>query len=195
MSDTFEHLTTQLPKQREMVINRPGNINYAGQRGHFPGCRIIQFAASGDVYGLEDADFKKYEEQRIADLQEPSAADAMNLYFKHRGNLLVIEQFVDKAGTIYCLFTNTLEGEELEEFQEYSNIVSQKMEEFRQKREAKKQEQIDKQLAQEAEDRELLELGKKEKQGGFVARARKAEDEVARLTKENEKLRRKIGKE
>lgn len=196
--ESLEHVSTGIPKKRDLVLNRPGNINYAGDRGSFPGCRLIEFTGYGDVKGLEAADEAKFNEQRAAEGilgNKPTASTLVNLYFKHRGNMLTVNMTIDASGAVWVLVTNQLEGEELEAFHEVSNKTSQWMEEFRERRAAEKEKQEEALRKQEAERAELVELGRKEKAGNFIARARDAEEKLEKLSKENLRLRRKLEKE
>ncbi len=196
--ETIEHATTGIPKRRDLILNRPGNINYAGERGSFPGCRLVEFTSQGGVNGLEEADFNKFRAQldaaKVDGLADISASTVANLYFQHRANLLIVQATVDAGGSFWVLYTNQLEGDEMEDFQEYSRFVSAHMEEFREKRAAKRAKEQEAEEAIKAEAAQLIELGKKEKAGGFVARARRAEDEVERLSKELLKLKAKLQK-
>jgi len=189
--EALEHVATAIPRQREMVLNRPGNINWAGERGAFPGCRLVEFTSDG-AYGLSDEDATTLVAQSGS--MRRDAASLANLYFKHRANLLVVNTWVDSGGSFWVLITNQMEGDELDDFQEYSRFVSEHMEEYRTKRDLRKRKVDEDKLAQEADDKALIELGKKEKAGNFVKRARDAEEEIERVKKENIKLKARLAK-
>jgi len=190
--ETMESPSTALPKKRDLVINRPGNINYAGERGHFPGCRLLEFTGYGEVKGLEAADAAKFEVQRaeagLSDKQA-NASELVNLYFKHRGNMLTVAYDVDASGAVWVLATNQLEGDELEAFHHIAQMTTQWMDEWREKKEHEKERANEHARKNLHEQAELIPLGKKERDGNFVERARKAEDENEKLRKENAKLR------
>lgn len=194
--ESLEHATTGIPKKRDLVLNRPGNINYAGERGSFPGCRLIEFTNYGEVKGLEDNDAAKFLQQR-AESGSParaSSSELANLYFKHRGNMLTVNMSIDASGSVWVLATNQLEGDELEAFHEVANRTTQWMEEWREKKQAEKEKQEEALRQNEIERNELIELGRKEKAGNFVKRARDAEDKVEQLSKDLLRLRRKVEK-
>lgn len=179
-------LSTTLPKKRDVIINRPGNINIAGDRGHYPGCRVAVFSDDG-VYGLEDADRERLYKQ-IAEASEPSepwtAAKTLNLYFKHRANLLTVALFGTGGGDITVVFTNQLEDEELEEFQEFTQEWGAKQREREAKRAEEAQKKKDEEKARNEEMNALITLGKKARDHNLVEKLRELDEEVKRLRAE-----------
>lgn len=196
--EAMELVSTGLPKRRDLVLNRPGNINYADARGSYPGCRYIEFSDYGTVTGLEPEDEAKFKMQTEAARQGNqalTAVEGLNLYLKHRANLLTIKLDTLSNGRIRMLYTNQLEDDELENFHETSRFIHQHMEEFKAKKAEQRQAAEAAEAARRKDLAELAELGKKERDGNFIKRARDAEEKVAKLEKENTRLRRKIGKE
>lgn len=181
-------LSTTLPKKRDVIINRPGNINYAGDRGHFPGCRIVLFGNDG-VYGLEAADSEKFYSQVGAESTpgEPwNPAKAVNTYFKYRANLLTVAVSAGADG-IVVVFTNQLEDEELDEFQEFTREWGNKQREREAKRAEEAQKKRDEEKARNEEMNALVALGKKARDHNLV-------DKLRELDEENKRLRAELGR-
>jgi hypothetical protein len=202
-----ELIATKIPRQREFVLKRPGNINYTGEKGSYPGCRLVQCGGASImrggsiwVYGLEEEDLLRFTEQLEKEREEADKArgefraiELVNLYFKHRANLLTLEVESGHGDSIYVMFTNQIEDDEADEFLEASRFLEDHMQAFREKKAAKKHEADEAKAKAETELKELAELGRKEKAGGFVKRARAAEEEVERLTKELNRLKKRLG--
>jgi hypothetical protein len=171
---------TTIPKDREFVLKRPGNINWASERGSFAGSRAIVFTRVGAL-GLESDDAEKFTVQMSETVGAGSPAANANLYFKHRANLLVVNYHVDVQGDIHCLITNHLENDELEEFQEYQNAMAVHMREWHQKREdaKRKREEAEEKEAKEHDD--LLLMGKKAVEHNLFSKLRELEEKVKEL--------------
>ncbi len=153
---TVEQAT--LPAVREFVIDRPGHINYAEQRGNYVGCKIVSFTRSP-----------------ISDVTDvKSAADKMNTFFREQANLLVVGiwPFADR---IDVLFTNTLDGEQLEEMKENERVVALHMQEW-------KKERAERQTAQQVQQNKAQEEVKR-----LVAKGRKCENDHGGLGKKKVK--------
>lgn len=185
-----------LPKVRPVVLKRPGNINVAGERGNFPGCRAVMFSANG-ASGLDSEDERLFRQQLADECNGVaySAADAANCYFRHRANLLTVSEAVDASGNMHILFTNQIEGEMLEEFEaftsEWEQVWSKRLEE-RRTREAQEEE---KRNALRLEEKTLAELGRKARDHKLVEKLRQLEEELTQVKKENNRLKKKLGKE
>lgn len=115
---TTPSFETPIPEKREFTINRPGFINWSDGKSNYPGSHLKEFHNTS----------------------EGSATDAVNKFFTERANLLTVSMWIDYSGVIYVLYTNMLEGEELEEFQEHSRALTLHMQEWREARVARKRE-------------------------------------------------------
>lgn len=191
---TLEHVATSttLPRKRELAINRPGNINWAGEKGAYPGCRLIEVHGEG-IEGLEQADQDNFTKQVEDDggFAKHDVASLANLFFKHRANLLSINTCIDAAGSFWVLYTNQLEGDELEDFQEYSSFVSAHMEEYREKRAAARAKEDEARVAQGKTLEDLAILGRQAQVGDWKKKIENLTDEVERQRKAINKLERK----
>lgn len=132
-----------LPEKREFVISRPGHINYAEARGNYIGCKMMTFT---HTYANGAAGV--------------TATENMNEFFRQHANLLVVgiwpfERHVD------VLYTNTLEGEELEEFNEYSRSVALHMADWKRERAERRSKRDEATAAAESEVKRLVAKGKK----------------------------------
>lgn len=147
-----------IPEKREFVIDRPGFINYAEARGNYSGCFLRTFTGmSGN--GVDN--------------QSQSATEELNEFFRQRANLLVVG--IWRSGSVIdVLYTNTLEGEELEEFNEYSRSISIHMAEWRKERAERKAKREQKEVDAQAEiKRKLQQAEHCEKNHGALERKAK----------------------
>lgn len=142
-----------IPEKREMVIKRPGFINWSDGKSNYPGSLLKGF------FNVE----------------------SLNEFFRQNANLLTVGMWFTKDG-IYVLYTNMLEGEELEEFNEYSRAVSIHMAEWRRERAEAKLKSERRQSEAEAEVKRKLQI------------ADQCEKNHAGLIEENRKLKSKKGK-
>lgn len=188
--DPAEAIATTLPVNRNFAIKRPGHIAWAAENGNYPGCRLLvaQVDANGGllVDGASDE-----ESQRIFDSNTTidSPADYINEFFRQHGGLLVVHMSVGPR-SVAVLFTNQLEGEELEEFNEFSATISLHMQEWRKKRDEEKEAQRMKELEVQQEAKEILELGKKAKEHNLFNKLRELEKLVARYETELKEAKR-----
>lgn len=153
--------TPAYPKREDslktVMDKLPGHITWASDRGSFSGCRAITFMA-GDVAGLTDEDRRQFEaELREAKLELHSCLPAtlMNAYFSKRANLLVVAMTSD-VGEFTVLVTTQMDDDDLEEFQEVSRRVHLEMAEWREQRNKKRLEEVEK----AREERRLIEVGR-----------------------------------
>lgn len=181
--------STRIPKRREFKVERPGNVNYAAPGGSYPGSRVVVFTRTM-AEGLEADDEERFAQQMH---EEPpqSAADAMNLYFKHRANLLTVsvQGGTDQHGniTLVVVFTNHLEGERLEHFQKYQEVVAQTMQKWEEEQEAKREAEEKKAKAKADEERALLDLGRKARDHNLLEKLRELDEENKKLKKQLKK--------
>ena len=191
-SDMLSTATTAIPKEREFVIKRPGNINIAGERGNYPGCRVIGFGPSA-TEGLEEADAKAFEEQLRefykASARPITAPDAANLYFKHRANMLVVNQSVDVNGTIWCWVTNQLEDEALEDFLEFSKDWEDYSSKRRTEREEARKEANKAKEEAAKEEKALAALGRKARDHNLLGKLEELTAQLEETRKELNKLK------
>lgn len=172
MSDPAEVLASQPvhPKREEttksLMDKYPGHIVLASDRASFSGCRLIRFHEFGAL-GLEsddeaifaaqcrEAGIQLGEEGMVKDGAPFGAEGLANLYFSKRGNLLVVNQMVDD-GELVLFITTQLDDEDLEELQEVQTRVQIGMREWREKRQAAREEAA----AAIREERRLIEVGR-----------------------------------
>lgn len=150
MSETEEDvtLTTTIPEQREWVLDRPGNINFADPRGSYPGCRLMSFATEQEA----------------------------NEFFTNKAGLLVVDVQIGGSGRIFMMVSKQMDDDELEEFQEYGSTVQLHMRQWREARDAKKA--ADKEAEQKAEADEAAFLKEAKQAMKEIADLRKAHEEL-----------------
>lgn len=176
--EPIEVAATTLPTRRAYVMNRPGHIAIAGPNGNFPGCKLLHVTVGVNKWddGIDPTIDAKIREALGAGEEDTINPVAyVNEFFRQQGGLLVVDLHVHQDGAVSVLYTNQLEGEELEEFQEFSHTVSAHMQEWRRKRDEAKAEEEQKKLRVEADARELLELGKKAKEHNLFGKLRDLE--------------------
>lgn len=184
-----EEVLSQTPKYptREQTLKAvqdkyPGHITWATDRGSFSGGREIYFG-SGYVEGLEEEDRAIFEAQCKEKFKGPApSSDLANLYFSKRANLLVVDRQVTDDGIAYII-TTQLDAEDLEEFEEVQKRVQLDMREWRERREKDKQQALE----DAAEERRLIEVGRKAETYAVFKRNRELEDEVTELRKQLKK--------
>lgn len=187
--------TTALPARRDLILKRPGNINYAAENGSFAGCRVVTFGGERQWSGMEADDDEAFKRQGGgADGMSP--VDQLNLYFKHRANLTVVA-IIPTMTNVTCIFTNFMEGEELEDFQMVTEKIQGEMDKLKAEREEKKAKDAEAKQAKEKEDKALIELGRKAKEHNLVEKLRdmtEKYEEVKKLVAKYEKAEKKGGK-
>lgn len=176
---------------KSVYDKRPGHISFASDRANFGGCRLIAFTGGATTppfegLGLEVEDSEKFETQVDEFIKRVGTSDASvscydlaNLYFSTRANLLVLN--VSKTGSdeVSFLITNQLDDDDLAEFNEIQRRVQLDMREWREKQAEQKAAQAE----VLAENRRLVEVGKKAEQHGFFKKLRELEAELAELKK------------
>ena len=185
---------TSLARDRELVLKRPGNINYAAEHGSFAGSRLVTFGGL-QTSGLETDDAVAFAQQ-VKDAGVTTAAEAMNLYFKHRSNLTVVAVIPD-SDLIHCIFTNFMEGEELDDFKFVTEKIQSEMDKLREERNKKKDEAAKAKQEKEQDDKALIELGRKAREHKLVEKLRdmtEKYEEVRKLVAKYEKAEKKGGK-
>lgn len=159
----------------------PGHISWANDRANFPGCRLITFGMQGDVvvqYGMEPEDGAEFEAQCL-DTKPQNPEDAVNLYFAHRANLLVIDMKVHADG-ITLMVTTQLDDEDLEAFEYAQHLMDAGMAEYRTMK-AKEKAATEVKIA---ENVKLIELGRKAKDHNLFEKLRTLEERNASLTRQ-----------
>ncbi len=163
---------TREQKTKMLMDKYPGHISWASDRANFSGCRLIRFGHDGAT-GLEKEDDEAFAQQLDAEFGEnytPSPETCANLYFSKRANLLVVDTKIDPAG-IVMLVTTQLDDDDLEELQETQKRIQLDMREWREQRNAEKQKEIE----ARAEERRLIEVGRKAEEFNVFERLRKLE--------------------
>lgn len=186
-----EEVLSQTPKYptREQTLKAvqdkyPGHITWATDRGSFSGGREIKFR-DGSWSGLEAEDNALFTAQLgeyTKNVGTCSAQELANLYFSKRANLLVVDRQVTE-GSIAYIITTQLDAEDLEEFEEVQKRVQLDMREWRERREKDKQQALE----DAAEERRLIEVGRKAETYAVFKRNRELEDEVTELRKQLKK--------
>lgn len=164
-------LSVTVPEDRRLFIESPGWMNYAQPGGGYPGCRVCSIHSVNNrlvISGLDPKDAAKFVEQ-LAEARADSPAEAFNLYFMHRANLLLTFMSAYSDGITFA-FTNNLEGERLERFQEASRRIAREMDEWEQAQQERKAKEFAEAEAKGKELERLAELGRKaEKENVFEA--------------------------
>ena len=120
------------------AIEFPGNVNLVGNiTGSFPGCKVAFIKGEGE-----------------------ELANNLNAYFSANDNLNAsyIREVVVPGGLL-IFWTKALSNEEIEVFDQFNSEVEQKMRLWKDKRDAAKREEEEKQLAIEKEKARLVALG------------------------------------
>jgi hypothetical protein len=160
-------------RRTKMLMDKyPGHITWASDRANFSGCRLIRFSDDG-VTGLEEEDAKLFEEE-LAEVDVGSAEAAANLYFSTRANLMVVDTKITD-GAISMLVTTQLDDDDLEELQETQTRIQLGMREWREKRD----EEREKERLRLADERRLIEVGRKAEEYGWVKKIRELEEKLA----------------
>lgn len=183
--EPIEVVATTLPVRRPYVMNRPGHIAIASPNGNFPGCKLLHVTAQVNNWddGIDPTiDAKIREALGVEEGEGVNPVAYVNEFFRQQGGLLVVDLHVHPNGAVSVLYTNQLEGEELEEFQEFSHTVSAHMQEWRRKRDEAKAEEEQKKLRAMDDARELIEMGKKAKEHNLFAKLRDLEAKLKDMT-------------
>lgn len=177
-SSKYSTLQEYVPRDRRLVVNWPGLISIAGDRGYFPGCRLVSFANDCCPQGLsiEDADALLRQLEK-ASWVGVTSADQLNTFAQYRGNLAIVDWRIDNSGRIHCLITTQLDGENLEDFQEAGRILEIEMRRLREERAAKAAEQVEAASKKQADDAEVMVLGRKAKEHNLLGKLRELEEE------------------
>lgn len=203
----YSTMENYIPKDRQLVVNWPGLISIAGDRGYFPGCRLVTFRNYFPPIGLSAEDCGLlYGQSRTIDGASfdattgtgwPSADDQLNAFAQHRGNLAIVDWRITNAGDIKCLITTQLDGDNLEDFQEAGRIMEIEMRRLREERAKRTAEAEEQKAKQAAEDAETMTLGRKAKEHNLLNKLRQLDEENADLKarlKTYEKAAKKGGK-
>jgi hypothetical protein len=164
-------LKVVIPRDRRMMIDAPGWLNLAKDGGGYPGCRVVSITTASTVDGkkslildgFEPDDAKLFIEQLAEESKEYKSItpfDAVNLYYKHRANMLTVAILPTTAGVV-LVHTNNLEGERLEFFREHSRRIAAEMDKWDRDRQERLAEEMLEQEKQQKEAARLIELGKK----------------------------------
>lgn len=187
-------LSVQIPKDRRLMIHAPGWMNVAKDGGGYPGCRLVSITTALGldgtrrlvVDGLEPDDGAKFLEE-MAEERVDSPIEAVNLYYKHRANLLtvMVQPFVNG---VLIAHTNNLEGSRLDYFREASRRVAREMETWEQEEQAKQQKEFEEQEARTKELNRLAELGAKAEKADLFMLSLRMSKKLKRMRAELFKL-------
>lgn len=188
------HLKQRLPQNRRLIINRPGHINVATDKGNYPGCRLAFFHHEGFVEGLMPEDKTALEQQvRESGLNYPvSVPDMVNLYFSHRANLLVVDIIPTQDG-LWVEWTNQLEGNTVSLFTKFSQAWSAVEQAIMDRDAEEKEAELKAQADKEAEEKALITLGKNVRDQNLIQKLREASERMDKQQKEINRLRKKLG--
>jgi hypothetical protein len=194
-SAKYSTMQEYVPKDRQLVINWPGLISVAGDRGYFPGCRMVRFEDFMTPVGLSTEDTSLLQKQCLAagpnltwmtnDIQTwPAAADQLNVFAQWRGNLNVVDWRIDNSGKYHLLITTQLDAENLEDFQFAGQVLERAMRERKEERAATREELKAAEAKAELEMRDLVEVGKKAREHNLFQKLRDLEVEVLELKRQ-----------
>lgn len=162
-----EDMNVSLPADRRLVINSPGWMNFAQPGGGYPGSRLMTITAVMDLNGQRKLTLDGFDEtdvlafvKQLDDAKVTTPIDAFNLYFQHRANLLTVFLQVSASAVAFAI-TNSLEGEKLAYFREYSQRIARGMDEWEKERQERQAEEFEAQQQQRKEQERLVNLGKK----------------------------------
>jgi hypothetical protein len=184
----YNPLQEYVPKERRLVVDWPGLISIAGDRGYFPGCRMVRFTDGVAPDGLSEEDRERLREQ-LKPLNDgwASAADQLNVLCQWRGNLSIVDWRIE-GNSIWCVITLQLEAQQLEDFQEAGRILEIEMRRLKQERaEAGAKDQA-KVQEEKGNDAMFLALGKKAHEHNLLGKLRELEEENAKLKGEKKEL-------
>lgn len=173
---------------KTLVDKQPGHIMWANDRASFAGCRVITFSDIG-ADGLTPEDGAALTKQLQEANIEAGAEAIANLYFSHRGNLLVLDMRLatdPSRGTVLTfIITTHLDEEDLEEMQEVQQRVNLEMREWKQRRAERQAADRERQL----EYNRLVEVGRNAEQYKWKEKNRELQERIDELSSELNKLK------
>lgn len=184
------------PKTRELMTNWPGLISVAGDRGYYPGCRMVFFFNSYGPEGLDQANKAKLAEALgigADDTFWPGAADQANAFFKTFGNLTVVDWRIFNVNSglaLGMLITTQLDGKELQDFQEAGRRFELIIREVREEREKAEEAEALASAKEQENIAELVALGRTAKEHNLIGKNRELEEQNADLARRIKQLMR-----
>lgn len=179
------------PKTRELMTNWPGLISVAGDRGYYPGCRMVFFLDTSGPQGLDRENEKKLLDA-VGGLWG-SAADQANAFFRTFGNLTVVDWRIFNVGhqlAIGMLITTQLDGKELQDFQEAGRRFELIIREVREEREKAEEAEAQASAKEQENIAELVALGRTAKEHNLIGKNRELEEQNADLARRIKQLMR-----
>jgi hypothetical protein len=180
-------MKSYLPHNRHLVIDYPGVANVRVGNVSIPGNRALVFT-DGGLEGAHPDDFDELVDQAGGGMLGHSAADLFNLYFLHRGNLIITDWKLDGT-SIAVMITTQLDKEQLDDMGVVQEVVNTEMAKRRQAREDEKAQAEEKQAELEHETRRKLLLAEKAEKQGWENRIKELEETNAKLSKDIKALK------
>lgn len=186
---------------KKLIPSAPGHIRMVNKAGSAlsVGTRAVVFRDYGEPAGLvgEDAeDMRKLidEFQDLNDGRYPHPVDQLNMLCESRANWVVAETYPSNGGMqILVYFDVFMEGEELEEYEEVSEMLVNEMKKRKAEREEAKLKTEEATKAADAQRKEDEKLGKMAREQGLVEEVRTLREQVAKIRKAGNKLAQKLG--
>lgn len=171
---------TTYVKPRPPVINSPGLVNIAGDKGYFNGCRLVVFTDFEPPIGLMDGYRDKLLEALTPEGDEPwwpTAVEQINGLFEEFANLSIVDWRL-MGKDIGVILTTNYTPEDLEDLQFVASVTEAEMRKRREARAAAKEEEEKKKAADRHEELALIEIGKKAKDHNLFGKLRDLEMKV-----------------
>lgn len=197
---------------KKLARGAPGDIRMVNKQGILSqGTRAVVFYDGELPEGLspdEDADFAEEileanADGRDADVVETdpeqaaayfTAAEQLNIYFAGRANRTLAEVYPSADGSrILCFIDVFLDNEDLDDFEATVEEVTRAMEVSKRKRAEAKEAIAEAKAAQEQQDKDDLNLGRKVREHNLIEKARQADEQVKAIRRAANKLAQKHG--
>lgn len=197
---------------KKLARGAPGDIRMVNKQGILSqGTRAVVFYDGELPEGLspdEDEDFAKEileanADGRDADVVETdpeqaaayfTAAEQLNIYFAGRANRTLAEVYPSADGSrILCFIDVFLDNEDLDDFEATVEEVTRAMEVSKRKRAEAKEAIAEAKAAQEQQDKDDLNLGRKVREHNLIEKARQADEQVKAIRRAANKLAQRHG--
>ncbi len=198
---------------KKLARGAPGDIRMVNKQGILSqGTRAVVFYDGELPEGLsaeEDADFAAeiLEALAMENGVEPegsgdgeaaaaffTAAEQLNIYFAGRANRTLAEVYPSADGSrILCFIDVFLDNEDLDDFEATVEEVTRAMEVSKRKRAEAKEAIAEARAAQEQQDKDDLNLGRKVREHNLIEKARQADEQVKAIRRAANKLAQKHG--
>lgn len=191
-------------KLKKLAASVPGSIRMVNKVGSAlsAGTRAVEFTDCAECIGLDETEQMEMEKiveefRALNDQREPCAVELLNMYCESRANRTIAEIYpwCDANGVTHILaFIDVfLSGEELEDYEDANQEISQLMSARKAKRKEEKEarENQEKEAARQKADDE--QLGKMAREHNIVEKLREAEEKLEKIRKAGNRLAKKAG--